>query len=84
MANSGFYRRVIAIFIMLNCVCILSLYLGVLLGFQFWPFLALWLAIGIFVGTRKGCWTDLPDGSRIDFLGAVKLLYSAAKWPLLL
>jgi hypothetical protein len=43
MVTKDIFRRIFAIFIALNALCLLSLYVGVLIGFQFWPFLALWL-----------------------------------------
>ncbi|MCU6435282.1 hypothetical protein LPB67_16015 [Undibacterium sp. Jales W-56] len=81
MLKKEYIYRVLAIFAILNLLCIFSIYMGTVVGFQFWPGVVAWLVIGFFVTARNGGPAKFSSGTKIDLLGATKLLWSLALWP---
>lgn len=85
MKAHSFWRawalQVIAAMVAWNLVVAVSAVLGYLLGVRFWPFVMVWLWVGLLVVLWKHVHFALPAGDRVDVVAMLLLLSQAAQWP---
>lgn len=55
---------------------------GRLIDFQFWPALMGWVLIGLVLMIANSFGAPLPSGETVDVIGALRMLWWAALWPM--
>jgi hypothetical protein len=55
---------------------------GRLINFQFWPALMGWVLIGLVLMIPDSFGAPLPSGETVDVIGALRMLWWAALWPM--
>lgn len=85
MKTQSFWRAWIFQFIAAsvdwNVVVAFSAVLGYLISVRFWPFVMIWLWVGLLVVLLKPVAFALPAGDRVDVLAMLLRLSQAAQWP---
>ena len=73
--------RAFALLIAWTLVLLLAAIMGTMVSLPIWPFVLLWLWVGLLLMLFKPGSHPMPDDKFIDVIGALAMLWRAAKWP---
>ena len=74
--------RAVALLVAWGFLLMLAAIVGTIIGVRIWPFLVLWVWFGLLAMLYKPDNHPLPDDKVVDVMGALAMLWWAAKWPL--
>lgn len=74
-------HRAVALLVAWSLILAVSAMVGRILDFQFWPALMVWVLVGLILMLHKAAGAPLPAGTNVDVVGAIHMLWWAARWP---
>lgn len=82
MTPKEWVHRLVALQVAWCLVLAVCAVVGQLLDFRFWPAIMGWLLIGLVLMIPSSLGTPLPSGEHVDVVGALRMLWWSALWPL--
>lgn len=73
--------RAVALLVAWNAVLALAAIAGSVIGLRIWPLVVFWLWFGLLQMLGSPGNHPLPHNRSVDVMGALAMLWWAAKWP---
>jgi hypothetical protein len=74
--------RAVALLVAWNLAMALCAMVGHAIDFQFWPAVTGWVLAGLILMLRDSVDAPIPAGTYVDVVGALRMLWWAAQWPM--
>lgn len=78
----SWFIRTVALMVAWGILLVIAAAVGAICGYRVWLFLVFWLWAGLFQMLLKPGHGPLPCGDSVDILGALAMLWWAARWPI--